>query len=121
MSDFELSRNQKRAIRALLESPSIRAAASACALSERTLYSYLADPPFAAALRKEQDRLTTATTAALAGGAGQALETLAEVMCDRDASPSARVRAAVSWLKAWRDAVEIDDLTTRIERLEAML
>ena len=117
----ELSDNQKRAIRALLSTPSVRAAAAACSLAERTLHHYLADPAFTAALRAEQDKLTAASTAALVGGAGLARETLADVMTDKEASPSARVRAAVAWLGAWRDAVTLDDLTQRIEALEALL
>jgi len=121
MADFELSRNQKRAIRALLSCPSVRAAARACGLSVRTLYVYLEDDGFNAALRKEQDKLIASTTAALAGGAGQALETLVDVMTDKSATAAARVRAAVAWLKAWRDAATLDDLTQRIEALEATL
>ena len=115
----DLSRNQHKALRSLLSCPSVRAAALDCGLSERALYGYLGKPAFCDALRVEQDKLTTSTVAALAGGAQLALETLAEVMTDKMVIASSRVTAAVAWLRAWRDAVEIDDLTQRIELLEA--
>ena len=117
----ELSANKKRAIRALLESPSVTTAAAACGLARRTLFAYLSDPDFAAALRAEQDRATAATTAALVGGADKALETLAKVMADPDETGATRVRAAVAWLKACWEAQELADLAARVSALEARI
>ena len=115
----DLSRNQHKAIRALLTTRTIQAAATACGLVVRTIYNYLRQPAFLAELRARQDALTGATTAALAGGVGLALDTLAYVMVDPEATPAARVRAAVAWLTAWRNVAELDDLTQRITDLEA--
>ena len=62
----DLNDNQKKAIRALLSTTTVRAAAEVCGLAERTLHHYLAQEPFRDALRAEQDQLTAAATAALA-------------------------------------------------------
>lgn len=115
----DLNINQRKAIQALLAHSTIESAAFACGLHKRTIYNYLADKSFRDALREQQDRLTAATAARLSGGAGQALKTLEDAMSDLDASFAVRVRAAIAWLKARRDAVEIDELTERITALEA--
>jgi len=117
MSDH-LSKNQKRALRALLVERTVRDAAKAAGVSTRTVYNYLSQSNFLSALRARQDELTAATVASLAGGAGLALATLEEVM-DSDATAAAKVRAALGWLKAWRDAVELDSLEKRVSELEA--
>ena len=119
MQDEKLTTNRRKAIRALLGHSTVRAAAAACGLAERTLHHYLADPTFRAALRERQDELTAATAARLSGGVGDALATLEAVWHDPEATPAARVRAAVAWLKAWRDATMIDELTQRVAALEA--
>jgi hypothetical protein len=116
-----LTTNQRKALRALLSHRTVKSAADACGLAERTMYHYLSQDHFRRALRDEQDRLTSATVAALTGGAGRALDTLARVMDDPDATAAARVRAAVSWLRAWRDALELDDLAQRVAALESLL
>lgn len=57
-----LTRNQKRAIAALLESKSIVDAAAACGLHERTIRRFIADPAFKAALTEaENERIDNAT------------------------------------------------------------
>jgi len=114
----DLTVNQRKAIEALLGHSRIEDAAAACGLHKRTLFRYLADADFRAALREQQDRLTAATAARLSGGAGKALATLEAVMDDPLATPAARVRAAVAWHKARRDDRLLDDLTERIKALE---
>ena len=114
----ELSTNQRKAIDALLAHSRIEDAAAACGLHKRSLFLYVADPSFRDALREQQDKLTAATAARLSGGAGKALATLQAVMDDPKATAAAKVRAAVAWLAAWRQATELDDLSERISRLE---
>ena len=113
-----LSANQKRAIIALLNNPTIGEAAKAAGLGERTLTRYLADPGFRAELRKRQDQALAAATAALSGLAGDAVGTLAGVMGDGEASPAARVRAAAVILAERRKVAELDDLAERVAELE---
>jgi hypothetical protein len=47
-----------------------------------------------------------------------AVNTLAQVMTDADAPPSATVQAATTILRFGRDGLELDDLAARIEALE---
>ena len=119
MHEDTLTTNRRKAIAALLGHSTVRAAAAACGLAERTLHHYLSDPNFRAALRAKQDELTAATAARLAGGVGDALTVLEGVWHDPEASAPARVRAAMAWLDAWRDATMIDALTERVVALEA--
>ena len=103
---------------ALLSSPTIRAAARTAGIGERTIHRYLADPEFTAELRKRQDAILAATTAALVGLAGDAVETLRDVLQDTEASHSVKLRAAATWLSHTRGAVELDDLARRVSALE---
>lgn len=59
-----LSTNQRRALEELLGCSTVRAAAKQARLGEGTLYRYLADPTFKAALRARQDQVINAATAA---------------------------------------------------------
>ena len=113
-----LSANQKRAIIALLNNPTIGEAAKAAGLGERTLTRYLADLVFRAELRKRQDEAMAAATAALSGLAGEAIGTLAGVMDSKGASDAAKVRAAAVILAERRKVAELDDHAERITALE---
>jgi len=113
-----LNSNQKRALTALLSSPSIRAAALACKLSERTLYGYLQLPDFKAELRARQDAVLLSVTSGLAGLSGSAVEVLQGVLSDPDTSASVRVRAALGWLSEVRRGIELEALADRVSQLE---
>lgn len=73
-----LTRGQRRALPALLAHPTIAEAAEAAELGERTIYRYLNDPEFRAALHKAQDRILAATTARLTGLTTQAVRELGD-------------------------------------------
>lgn len=116
-----LSANQKRAITALLSEPTVKGAAKTAKLGARTIHRYLDDPLFRAELQKRRDKIVAATAAALVGLSGEAVATLLAVLQDADASNAVKVRAALGWLSHTRDALELDDLTARVEKLEARL
>ena len=113
-----LSSNQRRALEALLTTANVRAAAKKARLGERTVHRYLGDPAFKAELRRRQDGILSATTAALIGLTGQALETLQMVLASASATDGAKVRAALGWLSHVRQVVELDDLAARVAALE---
>ena len=71
-----LTRGQRRALQALLAHSTVAEAAKAAALSERTLYRYLADTTFQDALRAEQERLLAMTRRRLTALAASAVEEL---------------------------------------------
>ena len=121
MQEPELSRNQKKALAALLAAPTVASAAAACKLTERCLYNYLADPTFKAELRRRQDETISAATAALSGLTGVAIETLRNVLADPDATHAVRVRAALGVLEQRRRIGELDDLSERVAALEEVM
>lgn len=112
-----LSPYQTRAITALLQSSTNAEAADAAGISESTLYRYLADDTFKAALRDAQDRAIEAAISLLSGEARAAANTLAEIHRDKSVNPAVRVQAA--------RAVLIENLKVRdkhevLERIEAL-
>ena len=113
-----LSANQRKAIIALLNASTVREAAEAAGLGERTLARYLSSDKFRAELCKRQDEALAAATAALSGLTGAAVGVLADVMNDPNASHSARVRAALGILSERRKVAELDDLVERVAALE---
>ena len=116
-----LSTNQRKALKALLSEPTVRDAAQAAGLGERTVHRYLADATFKAELRRRQDQVIAATTAALVGLSGEAVKTLRDILESRRASNAVKARVALGWLKHTREAVELDDLAQRVAVLEGKL
>lgn len=115
-----LTSRQVQAIAALLASPSIGQAASAVGVGERTLFRWLQDSDFQAAYRAARADALTQATARLTQAAGEAIDTLREVMGDTEAPASARVSAARTVLELAVRAVELEDLVQRVEVLEAL-
>jgi len=103
-----------------MREPSVAAAARRCGLSERTLWRYLGDPEFQAALDRRQDRETRALSAALGGLAGEAVAALHALVTDEGTPPTVRARVALGWLRERRDAIELDALAQRVAALEKL-
>jgi len=118
MKESELSTNQRKALAALLACSSVTEAAKTCGLTDRTLYNYLSDATFKAELRARQDETIAAASAALAGLAGDAIDTLRKVLTDPGASHASRVRAALGILQERRRIGELDELASRVTLLE---
>jgi AcrR family transcriptional regulator len=113
-----LNRNQKRAIPALLQTSTVADAARVCGLSERTLWRYLNDEEFNEALRKRQDDVIRSTTAALVGLSSDANSVLRDLMMDKQVSASVRARVALGIKRLVHEAVELQDVVSRLEALE---
>ncbi|MBN2359674.1 MAG: hypothetical protein JXR83_09480 [Deltaproteobacteria bacterium] len=114
-----LSPREQQLLAALLEQPTIQKAAKVARVPERTCYRWLAAAPFKAAYAEARRQAMQQATARLQHAAGQAVETLEEIMGDSDAPSTARVSAARATLEIAYRAVEIEDLTERIAALEA--
>lgn len=117
MSD--LSRNQRRALAALLECSTITGAAAACELSEKTISRYLALPEFRAALRAAEGDLIDGAGRRLVNGQDKAIQALDSMIDDPEASASNRRLAAVAWLDYVFRYRELVNLETRLNELEA--
>ena len=112
------STNQRRALAALLGSSTIAQAADRAGLCESTIYGYLRDPSFKAALRARQDQTIAAAVAALSGLAGEAIDTLKGALVDKEATVSTRVRAALGVLDHVQRLTVFADLEDRVAQLE---
>jgi hypothetical protein len=116
-----LSDKQRRAIAALLSEPTIRQAAESSKVSEATLYRWMADSQFAAALREARGRAFESMLNSLQAASGKAMETLNNVMDDEEASAAARVTAARTILEMSLRARDLIEVENRLRALELKL
>jgi hypothetical protein len=115
----KLTPKQARAIECLLTQPTIKAAALACGLTDRTLLNYLDMPHFQEALRAAQQQALDSTVRLLTGASAEAVEVLRAAMHDDTATAGARVRAVEVWLSQMYRLRELLDIEARIAALEA--
>lgn len=112
-----LTRNQRRAIPALLASRTIEEAAGKAGLDKRTLYRYLRDEGFRAALgQAEADAINTAARRLIAEG-GDALDVLGDLMRHAE-SESVKRLAASDWISNILRWQELVVLSARVNDLE---
>lgn len=115
----KLSRNQERAIAALLSHSTIRQAAQACGLGEATLWRWLQLPDFQQRYRAAQQTVFANAVAELQKGTQEAAEALRAVLQDATAKPGEKVAAArviLEFSLRTREALEIEE---RLRALEA--
>ena len=115
----ELTDKQERAIIALLNQPTITAAADAADIGLRTLHTWLAEPAFSDAYRTARREATQQAIARLQQVSSDAVQVLADIMNDTSAPKTVRVSAASKVLDTAIKSVELDDLAARIAALEA--
>jgi len=114
-----LSVKQWRAVRALLTRPTVAQAAQECGLSEATLYRWLNENPFRAALAQAEGEAVATVGRRLAALAEGALNELARAMVDPMTPAPTRVRAAESILAnllKFREIVGFEQRLTDLEK-----
>lgn len=116
-----LSPYQMRALAALLQSGTNAEAAEKAGISESTLYRYLGDDTFKAALREAQDVAIQAAVSLLSGEARAAAQTLAEIHKDKAVNPAVRVQAARAVLIENLKIREQHDVAERLAALEEIV
>ena len=114
----ELTPKQARAVQALITAKSIGDAAQAASVGERTLFRWLAEPAFRAALSQAEGDLLDAATRRLLGLQGQAIETFESVLADAAASQAVRLRAAQAVLDYLLKLRELRNVESRLVALE---
>lgn len=114
----ELTPKQNKALAALIESPTLEAAANSSGISTVTMWRHLNDETFSAAYRSARREIVSHAVVQLQRACGEAVQTLRDVATDGSAQPGARVSAAKAILDTAIKAVELDDFATRIEKLE---
>jgi len=111
----ELTARQSKAIAAILEAPSIEAAARAAGVAKSTLYEWIRQEPFRAALEAARADIYRAGIDTLKGAAGKAAGRLIELLDSRNENTrrlTAREILALS--------MKIDETQTLEKRLTAI-
>jgi hypothetical protein len=86
-----------------------------------TAFRWLQEPDFQREYQEARKQAVSQAIAQLQQATTQAVATLVEIMSDQEATPTSRVSAAKTVLEMSMKAIELDDLATRIERLEQAL
>ena len=113
----KLSRNQERAIAALLIHPTMLAAAAA-GVGEVTLWRWLQIPEFKEQYRLARREAVSQAIGHLQGACSVAVVALTDISQDVSCPASARVSAARTVLELALKGVELEDLAVRVEELE---
>ena len=117
----ELSLKQQTAIIALMTSKSIEAAASSSGVSPRHLYRWLNDPAFSDAYRRIRRECFNQSVMRLLALNEKAITALEEVLNSKSAKHAIKIKTAAIVLENGRSGIELDDLCTRLQRLEEIL
>lgn len=110
---------REKAIAALLSQPTIKQAAKAAGIGERTLHTYLDDPDFKREYQERRRNMLETACGVLTYNVGYAIAALLEITTDKRAGKIARVNAARTILEYALKTFEEMDLQARIEALES--
>lgn len=108
-------------ISALLTCPTIKQASESVKLSEQAVYSRLRKPSFRAELQTARDNQFQVISSKLEDANFRALDTLINILDDKEVSAGIKVRAAQTLLDLSLKNREQIDVISRIENLEEML
>lgn len=108
-------------ISALLSSPTIKSASEQVGLSEQAVYQRLRKPSFRAELQTARDNQFQVISNKLEDANFKALDTLINILDDKEVSAGIKVRASQTLLDLSLKNREQADIISRIENLEQML
>jgi hypothetical protein len=117
----DLTPKQEKAIGALLSQPTMEEAAEAAGVNRATIFRWLQQKEFQAAYTSARRESVKQAIARLQQTTSEAVDTLRDVMKSSTNFPAARVSAAKAILDYAMKAVELEDLTQRVEELEALM
>ena len=113
----KLSRNQEKAIAALLAHPTM-AKAAAAGVGEVTLWRWMQIPEFREQYRLARREAVSQAVGHLQGACSVAVMALTDISKDVNCPAGARVSAARTVLEMAFKGVELEDLAVRVEELE---
>lgn len=119
-SENSITTKQQKAITALLTERTTTAAAKKAGIAERTLYTWLNEPDFRAALRSAEKDILDGVTRRLSAGQTLALDTL-EKLVKSARHESTKLRASVAWLEMSLKFRDMQDIEERLTALEAAI
>lgn len=114
-----LTAKHYNAIAALLSEPTVRKAAEVAKVPERTLYTWLKRPAFAAEYRAARREATAQAQARAQQYSSSMVGVLVSIAADTRKSAAARTTAASKVIDIAIKSVELDDLAARLDALEA--
>lgn len=119
---IELKPKQEKFIIALMSKATTEEAIEEAGINRNTAYKYLRDPDFSDEYRRIRRETMQQVTSKLQNASFIAVETLLDVMADKELSTSSsRVQASRTVLENAYKGIEMDDLQQRIEQLEKAL
>lgn len=117
----KLSRNQEKAIAALITHNSIPAAAKSVGIGEVTLWRWLRIDHFKSAYQRARCQIVSQAVAKLQSNLTKAIDTLLEIAEDSEAPASARVTASRAIIDQALKGTEQEDLQSRLTALEKLI
>jgi hypothetical protein len=117
----KMTRKRSEAIAALLECPTVSMAAQKTGIGETTLWRWMKNDEFRTAYREAKRRLVDSAINRLSAASSGAVDTLVDVMKDKDSPANSRVSAAKSILETSIKVIEIESLEDRMTVLEKLL
>ena len=105
-------------IAALIECGTIKAAAASLDCTARTLYERMKKDEFRELYAQAKAEIIKGATAKLQGNLSGAIDTLAEIMNDKEAAKQTRANCAVSILQYGARFTETTDILERLEAIE---
>lgn len=120
MSREHVTPRQAQGIDALLKSSSMRAAAKAIGISERTIFRWMQDPVFVAELRSAEGQAIGAAVRSLSVDLAGNFGLMKAVRDDATLPAIVRLRAAGQLDQAhrsWRELVTLEERLTELERM----
>ena len=105
-------------LQALLAHRTIREAAVAANVSERTVYNHLSDPAFEARYQAARDDVIRGISNNLRGKMNEAVDVIGDIMSDKENRPGERLAAAKAVLEFGGKYIEANDIIERIAKLE---
>lgn len=114
----KLTSNKKRALTAIMENKTIAEAAKAARLSEKTIYRYMGDPIFRAALTAKEGEVIDGVNRRLISLLDGAISVMISVG-SKDSPPGVRLRAAEAVRDTFYKMRELKNMEERLANLEA--
>jgi hypothetical protein len=117
-STDNLTPNQVSALAALLAGRTVRTAAKAAGVDPGTVHRWLHEPDFQAALTAGRRELAGVALAQIQGLTETAVSVIKDLMTDKRAPASVRLRAAQIIIESTLKWLELEDLDARLRALE---
>lgn len=114
----KLTKNQEKAVAALVSEPGFSQAADKARVTEATLSKWLGQADFKKAYMDLRRKITLQAIAYMQMLAGESVTALREIMNDQDLPPAPRISAAKTILDMALKGLELEDVVVRLEDLE---